>query len=122
MQAPHELEIARELPPPGCTPAEAECYTRWLATHHYENFTVVSWLLPRRLHQHFYNLYAHRRWAHRLGGGVPNGKAPAQFLGWVETRTRGVHAGRPSHAVFIALARTVGEFDLPIVPFLDLLA
>ena len=46
-----ELEIARTLPQPGCTPAEAQRYTRWLATHHYENFHVASWLLPARLRQ-----------------------------------------------------------------------
>jgi len=51
-----ELEIARNLPPEGCAPAEAQRYTRWLATHHYENFNVVSWLLPRKLHRHFYNV------------------------------------------------------------------
>ena len=45
---------------------DAERYTHWLATHHYENFNVVSWLLPRRLHQHFYNLYAYCRWADDL--------------------------------------------------------
>ena len=28
---------------------EACAYTRWLATHHYENFHVVSFLLPKRL-------------------------------------------------------------------------
>ena len=40
------------------TVPDALRYTRWLATHHYENFHVVSWLLPRRLHQDFYNVYA----------------------------------------------------------------
>jgi hypothetical protein len=40
------------------TQAEAEKYTRWLATHHYENFHVVSFLLPKRLHQDFYNVYS----------------------------------------------------------------
>jgi len=43
------------------TIADALTYTRWLATHHYENFHVVSWLLPRRLHQDFYNVYAYCR-------------------------------------------------------------
>jgi len=38
---------------------EAKEYTRWLATHHYENFHVVSVLLPKRLHQDFYNVYAY---------------------------------------------------------------
>ena len=32
------------------THPESETYTRWLATHHYENFHVVSFLLPKRLH------------------------------------------------------------------------
>ncbi len=68
MQIPVELEIARDMPPPGCSVAEADRYTRRLATHHYENFNVASWLLPRRLHQHFYNLYAYCRWADDLGG------------------------------------------------------
>jgi len=56
-----ELEIAASLPSPGCAVAEAERYTQWLATHHYENFHVVSWMLPRRLRRHFYNVYAYCR-------------------------------------------------------------
>ncbi|MBV8810033.1 MAG: squalene/phytoene synthase family protein, partial [Acidobacteriaceae bacterium] len=46
---------------------EALEYTRWLATHHYENFHVVSALLPKKLHQHFYNVYSFCRWADDLG-------------------------------------------------------
>ena len=49
MLATPELKIVRNLPAEGCGPAEAQRYTRWLATHHYENFNVVSRLLPRRL-------------------------------------------------------------------------
>src|ERR1035437_10730109 len=67
-----ELKIARNLPAEGCGPAAAQRYTRWLATHHYENFSVVSWLLPRDLHQHFYNVYAYCRWSDDLGDEVPN--------------------------------------------------
>src|SRR5713226_2556287 len=47
--------------------ADSLRYTRWLARHHYENFHVVSFLLPRRLHQDFYNVYAFCRWADDLG-------------------------------------------------------
>ena len=36
----------------------AQLYCRELATSHYENFPVVSWLLPKSLHQHFYNVAA----------------------------------------------------------------
>ena len=39
--------------------AAAEAYCRQLATSHYENFPIVSWLLPKELHQHFYNVYAY---------------------------------------------------------------
>ena len=59
MLRPGELELAWNLPPNNCSAEAAQQYTRWLATHHYENFNVVSWLLPKDLHQHFYNLYAY---------------------------------------------------------------
>ena len=49
---------------------EAMEYTRWLATHHYENFQVVSFLLPRHLHQDFYNVYSFCRWADDLGDEI----------------------------------------------------
>src|SRR3989454_6265196 len=84
MLAPAELEIARTAPPPGCTPEQARQYTRWLATHHYENFSVVSWLLPRRLQQHFYNVYAYCRWADDLGDEVPDAARALELLDWRE--------------------------------------
>jgi squalene synthase HpnC len=121
MQIPAELEIGRGLPPSGCTIAEAERYTRWLATHHYENFNVVSWLLPRRLHQHFYNLYAYCRWADDLGDEIPDpGKALALLNEW-DLELRDCYAGEPSHPVFIALRETISALDIPIKPFSDLL-
>src|SRR5271169_1915138 len=121
MQIPAELEIGRGLPPPGCTVAEAERYTRWLATHHYENFNVVSWLLPRRLHQHFYNVYSYCRWADDLGDEVPDPKTALKLLDAWDEELRRTYAGKPSHPVFIALAETVTALDIPIEPFQDLL-
>jgi squalene synthase HpnC/squalene synthase HpnD len=121
MQIPAELEIARGLPPSGCTVAEAERYTRRLATHHYENFNVASWLLPRRLHQHFYNLYAYCRWADDLGDEISDpGKALALLDEW-DLELRDCYAGKPSHPVFIALRETISALDIPIEPFSDLL-
>jgi squalene synthase HpnC/squalene synthase HpnD len=122
MQPPHELEIARELPPAGCSPAEAERYTRWLATHHYENFNVVSWLLPRGLHQYFYNVYAYCRWADDLGDEVADPGRALELLAWWEQELHACYAGRPSHPVFVALAPTVRELDIPVEPFAELLA
>ena len=45
---------------------------RWLATRHYENFHVVSFLLPKRLHQDFYNVYAYCRWSDDLADETGN--------------------------------------------------
>src|SRR5262245_45121182 len=46
--------------------AAALAYCRQLARGHYENFTVTSWLLPRRLEPHFCAVYAFCRWADDL--------------------------------------------------------
>jgi len=121
MQTPAELEIGRGLPPSGCPVADAERYTRRLATGHYENFNVVSWLLPRHLHQHFYNLYAYCRWADDLGDEIPDsGKAIALLNEW-DRELRNCYAGEASHPVFIALRKTISELNIPIEPFSDLL-
>src|SRR5215469_15703568 len=121
MQIPAELEIGQGLPPSGCAIAEAERYTRWLATHHYENFNVVSWLLPRRLHQHFYNLYAYCRWADDLGDEIPDTALALRLIDEWEEELRDCYAGKPSHPVFVALRETITALDIPIEPFSDLL-
>ena len=122
MLRPGELELARNSPPPGASVAAAEHYTRWLATHHYENFNVASWLLPKELDQHFYNLYAYCRWADDLGDEVPQAERALELLGWWERELDACYAGRPSHAVFVALRRTIVAKDIPRKPFADLLA
>jgi squalene synthase HpnC len=66
------------LPPeyaiPAAAPslAESQAYCRRLATSHYENFSVVTWFLPKRLHRHFYSLYAYCRISDDLGDEVGN--------------------------------------------------
>jgi squalene synthase HpnC len=118
-----ELEIARNLPAEGCTTQEAQRYTRWLATHHYENFNVVSWLLPRHLRQHFYNVYAYCRWSDDLGDEVRDrARALALLDAWEDELRLIYEPGRgPEHPVLIALRETVRAKDIPIGPFSDLL-
>jgi squalene synthase HpnC len=121
MLRPNELEIATNAPPPGCTLEAAQNYTRWLATHHYENFNVVSWLLPKELHQHFYNVYAYCRWADDLGDEIPDTQRALDLLDWWEEELNACYEGRPSHPVFIALRETIVAKDIPKRPFADLL-
>src|SRR6202140_2304797 len=121
MLRPNELEIAANAPAPGCTLKTAQDYTRWLATHHYENFNVVSWLLPKELHQHFYNLYAYCRWADDLGDEIPVRERALELLDWWECELDACYQGRPAHPVFVALRETIVAKDVPKQPFADLL-
>jgi squalene synthase HpnC len=121
MLRPGELSLMEKLPVNGCNPEAAQRYTKWLATHHYENFNVVSWLLPRELHQHFYNVYAYCRWADDLGDEVPDRDRALELLGWWEKELDASYEGWPSHPVFVALRETVIAKDVPKQPFADLL-
>jgi squalene synthase HpnC len=121
MLRPGELEIAAKLPANGCAVDVAQAYTRWLATHHYENFNVVSWLLPKELHQHFYNVYAYCRWADDLGDEIPSKERALELLDWWERELDACYEGRPAHPVFVALRETVVAKDIPKQPFADLL-
>lgn len=121
MLRPGELEIAEKVPAAGCSAQVAQEYTRWLATHHYENFNVASWLLPKELHQHFYNVYAYCRWADDLGDEIPDTARALELLDWWEHELDSCYEGRPSHPVFIALRETITEKNIPKQPFADLL-
>ncbi len=121
MRMPVHLEIARDLPPPSVSPAKAQEYTRALATHHYENFSVTTYLLPRHLRQHFYNVYAYCRWADDLADEVADPAVALELLDWWEDELRHCYAGAPTHPVFIALRPTIETFDIPIEPFRNLL-
>src|ERR1700739_933297 len=121
MLRPGELKIAAKLPADGCAAEEGQAYTRWLATHHYENFNVASWLLPKELHQHFYNLYAYCRWADDLGDEIPARERALELLDWWERELDECYEGRPSHPVFVALRETIVTKDVPKRPFADLL-
>jgi squalene synthase HpnC len=102
-------------------PAEAALYTRRIARSHYENFPVVTWLLPRKLHQHFYNVYAFCRWADDLGDEIGDRARSLELLAWWRTGVERMYAGQGTHPVFVALAGTVNEHHLPRQLFLDLI-
>lgn len=103
------------------TVAEAEDYTRWLATAHYENFHVVSFLLPKALHQDFYNVYSFCRWADDLGDEFGDKSRSLQLLAWWRRELHAMYEGETRHPVFVALKGTAEKHDLPIEPFDNLI-
>jgi squalene synthase HpnC len=100
---------------------EALQYTRWLATHHYENFQVVSFLLPKRLHQDFYNVYSFCRWADDLGDEIGDTQESLKLLAWWRGELQAMYRGEARHPVFVALRDTAARHQLRIEPFDDLI-
>jgi len=104
------------------TVAEAYRHCGRIAAAHYENFTVGSWMLPRRLRHHLAAIYAFARTADDFAdeGVAPAEVRLAQLDRW-ERALDEAFAGRPVGPVFVALADTVRRFDLPDDPFRRLL-
>jgi squalene synthase HpnC len=101
--------------------SQALAYCAQLAKTHYENFSVASLLLPRRLVPHFHNIYAYCRWADDLGDETGGGQRALDLLQWWRTELQRIYDGTPRHPVMIALRETVARFAIPITPFLDLI-
>ncbi len=114
---PAEYAIPASAP----TFEQAEEYCRRLARTHYENFSVATWFLPQRLRQHFFNVYAYCRISDDLGDEVGDPAASLQLLDQWQGELDACYAGGPRHPVFVALAETVRQFDIPKQPFADLL-
>src|SRR5713101_9284510 len=100
---------------------DARGYCSRLARTHYENFTVASLLLPRRLLQHFHNVYAYCRWADDLADEAGGGPRALSLLRWWKEELMRCYEGEPSHPVMVALQDTIRRYQIPQDPFIDLL-
>src|SRR5277367_4912175 len=109
------------IPATAPTLADAREYCARLARTHYENFSVATWFLPRRLRQHFFNVYAYCRISDDLGDEVGDTAASLALLDEWEQELDACYDGTPKHPVFVALRETVREFDIPKHEFSDLL-
>lgn len=117
-------ELERFTSPQHVVPAgieESRAYCRRLARTHYENFAVASWLLPRHLRQHFYNVYAYCRWADDLADETAGGQQSLDLLDWWEDELAACYNGAARHPVMVALAETIRAFRIPAEPFKELL-
>jgi squalene synthase HpnC len=101
--------------------SESLAYTRWLTHAHYENFPVVSLLLPRRLHQDFHNVYSFCRWADDLGDEIGEPQRSLELLAWWRGELDRMYAGKASHPVYVALSETIRRHSIPPKPFEDLI-
>ncbi len=100
---------------------EARHYCRRFVRAHDENFTVASWLLPRRLLPHFCSIYAYCRFADDLADELGDPQQSLAALDWWESELERCYAGSPHHPVFVALQATIEEFSIPREPFSRLL-
>ena len=100
---------------------QASAYAHRLVHSQYENFTVVSWLLPRRFRDDFAHIYAFCRWADDLGDETGDRDRSLELLDWWRRELDACYAGEPRHPVFVALGRTIEKLDIPAKPFHDLI-
>ena len=100
---------------------DAKAYCERLARSHYENFSIATWFLPKRLRPHFYSVYAYCRISDDLGDEVGNPQQSLALLDEWETELDACYAGSPRHPVFVALRETVIACEVPKQPFADLL-
>lgn len=106
---------------PVSTFEQAQHYTRELAHSHYENFSVVSFLLPQHLRQDFCNVYAFCRTADDLGDEVPDPALATQLLADFKAQLSACYDDKATTAVFVALRGTIDRHDIPAQPFFDLI-
>src|SRR5579859_5486104 len=77
--------------------ADARSYCSRLARTHYENFTVASVLLPRKLLRHFHAVYAFCRWADDIADEAGGGARALALLRWWREELLACYGGRPNH-------------------------
>lgn len=102
--------------------AQAREYCARLTRTHYENFPIISLLLPRKLHRHFESIYAFCRWADDLGDETGDPDRSLALLAWWREELAACYAGETRHPVFVALAETIRDCGVPRQPFDDLIS
>lgn len=102
------------------TVKEAYDICRDIGLEHYENFTVVSRMMPAEKRKYIYALYAYSRYTDDLGDELEEGNLDA--LDRWEEELLGIFGGdEPKNAIALALKDTVEEHSLTAEPFRKLI-
>ena len=109
--------------------ARAYAHCERVAREHYENFPVASRLLPAPTRPHIAAIYAFARRADDYADepGLPDAQRVQRIDDW-HARLMRAASGQPTGSttsddlVFLALRRTIAEFELPVSLFEDLLS
>ena len=107
--------------PSEITTTELQQAYKWcedFARSNNENFTVVSWLLPRKLRPHFFSVYAFCRYTDDLGDEA-EGDRKALLNAWEEEILSAIET-KSSRPLTKALIQTLNECEIPIEPLLRL--
>ena len=115
------LPAAYAIPASAPSLEQSQEYCRHLARTHYENFSVATWFLPKKLRQDFLNVYAYCRISDDLGDEVGDATASLTLLDEWQQQLNACYEGDPRHPVFVALRETVRKFKIPKHEFSDLL-
>ena len=122
MSAGVAAPVSRVVEPARLAAAYADCAR--VARTHYENFTIGSWLLPRRLRRDLAAVYAFARGADDVADeGTATADERLRRLDAWEVRLFAC-ARDPAAAddpLFLALGHTIARHDLPVEPLRDLL-
>jgi squalene synthase HpnC len=101
---------------------EAEAYCRALVHRTYENFPVLSPLVPERCRRDFAAVYAFCRWADDLGDEAGSTDRSLELLAWWRRELEAMAVGEARHPVFVALRETFARCGLTTEPFADLIS
>lgn len=108
-------------PKNGWTMAESYSFCRRVTFAHYENFPVGSVLIPKKLRPHVHAIYAFARLSDDFSDeDYYEGQRMERLDEW-DVMLEDCYNGKADHPVFIALANTAKELDIPMQLFRDLL-
>ncbi len=100
-------------------PEEALRWCERYSRKHGENFTVVSWFLPRELRAPMFAVYAFCRFTDNIGddAGADAGERLARLDAWQVDLECGFEGARPQHPINVALQHVARSKPLSVDPF-----